>query len=427
MARYDKIARLDTPDREKAFPGWLVLGDLAGREREPELARRARLRFLALRPVRRLLDLGFDEIDRESLAQQVDSVRTALSELPGRDAERRRIAEYLHAIDERTPHGLASATIAMGEAAEADGHGCAAEEFYRTGLELAVRSRRTAQQMQALRCLGRLHAERGEWGQSAECLETAASMADATGHLVAWARALDGLAMLRLVQRDIDGARAVIDRIRARGEAENADRVLVIADAGACAVDVAAGCAEAAVEAGWRVVDALDPSDEDRNRTFLDLASAFRSMGMRAAAEACYQMVARSSGTRDHRTTARVQHALAAAEAGDTGAFRKRRDSLLSALDVNDHRIAATIHLGLGRGAMMIDNVEDARTHLRQAMGIARAGGLGDAAVVAEDLLSGLEHRADTEMRQDSSAPSAGVRTIADRIESLSRDLIVSS
>ena len=51
MARYDRIAPIPIPAREAAFPGWLMLRDLAGRERDPELARRARLRFLALRPL----------------------------------------------------------------------------------------------------------------------------------------------------------------------------------------------------------------------------------------------------------------------------------------------------------------------------------------------------------------------------------------
>ena len=59
MARYDRIAPIPIPAREAAFPGWLMLRDLAGRERDPELARRARLRFLALRPLLRvLLEVG---------------------------------------------------------------------------------------------------------------------------------------------------------------------------------------------------------------------------------------------------------------------------------------------------------------------------------------------------------------------------------
>ena len=62
MARYDRIAPIAAPARAAAFPGWLVLRDLQGRERDAELARRARLRFLALRPLRRVLALGLEGV-----------------------------------------------------------------------------------------------------------------------------------------------------------------------------------------------------------------------------------------------------------------------------------------------------------------------------------------------------------------------------
>ena len=42
MARYDRIARIDPPDRSKCFPGWLSLRDLEGREREPVRAEPSR-------------------------------------------------------------------------------------------------------------------------------------------------------------------------------------------------------------------------------------------------------------------------------------------------------------------------------------------------------------------------------------------------
>jgi hypothetical protein len=420
MVRYDRIARIDSPGREETFPGWLVLRDLEGREREPELGRRARLRFLALRPVRRLLDRGFDQADASSLAQQVQSVRTALGQLPSSDAERLRIAEYLHAIDEGAPDGLATASLVMGEAAEAAGHGYAAEEFYHTALELSVASDLAEQRVKALTSLGHLYAGRAEWGRSQEYLDHAMERAEATGDLVAWARALGGLATLRLLQNDILGAHAQLDRIRERGEREAAPRLIALADAGTCAVELAAGSPGAAVDAGWRALETLDPSDEDRAPLLMDLASAFRRLGLRPAAEACYRLVTWSSGSSAHRLEARVQHALAAAEAGDSTTFRERRQALLAPGEADgDHRLAAITHLGLGRGAMLINDVDDARAHLHTAIDVARAGGLGEAVVLAEDLLSGLEGWDDSELRPHPIAPSAGARTIAARIESM--------
>ncbi len=137
MARYDRIAALNSPDRSHAYSGWSVFRDLEGRDRDPDLARRARLRFLALRLVRRLIDQGIDTVPVESFERQIESVREELGLLPARDPERARIAEFLHRVRGRTPIEVATATLDMGEAAEAAHHEYAAEEFYHAALDLA--------------------------------------------------------------------------------------------------------------------------------------------------------------------------------------------------------------------------------------------------------------------------------------------------
>jgi hypothetical protein len=137
VARYDRIARLDVPTRGQAFPGWPVLRDLDGRERDADLGRRAYLRFLALRPVRRLLDHGFDSPDQASLDQQVNLVLKKVASLPARDRDRVQLTAYVNEVQRRVPGDLALATLALGEATEAMGHGFAATEFYRTALEIA--------------------------------------------------------------------------------------------------------------------------------------------------------------------------------------------------------------------------------------------------------------------------------------------------
>lgn len=137
MARYDRIAVLEPPDRSRAFPGWMVFRDLEGRDRDPDLARRARLRFLALRIVRRLIDTGIDKVPPESIEQQIESAREELGALPARDPERLRVAEFLNRVRGLTPLDLATATLDLGEAAEIGRQEFAAEEFYHTALDLA--------------------------------------------------------------------------------------------------------------------------------------------------------------------------------------------------------------------------------------------------------------------------------------------------
>lgn len=137
MARYDRIAALPPPDRAHTFAGWSILRDLEGRDRDPDLARRARLRFLALRLIRRLIDQGIYEISAESFERQLESVREELGVLPARDPERIRIAEFLHQLRELSPIKVATATLDLGEAAEAENLEHAAEEFFHAALDIA--------------------------------------------------------------------------------------------------------------------------------------------------------------------------------------------------------------------------------------------------------------------------------------------------
>lgn len=137
MARYDRIAALDPPDRSRAYSGWTIFRDIEHCDRDPDRARRARLRFLALRLVRRLIDQGIDSVPRDSFERQIESIREGLGLLPARDPERARIAEFLQRVRTRTPMDVAIATLDLGEAAEAADLEHTAEEFYHAALDLA--------------------------------------------------------------------------------------------------------------------------------------------------------------------------------------------------------------------------------------------------------------------------------------------------
>ena len=139
MARYDRIARLDPPDRGDAFIGWLALRDLQEDERDTDLGRRARLRFLTVRLIHRLERRGAD-IDGDSFRMQCDAVREELGQLPSRDPERQRLADFLNLAPGLDMQAITSAAFDLGDGARSDGQRFAAEEFYRAGLELADRN-----------------------------------------------------------------------------------------------------------------------------------------------------------------------------------------------------------------------------------------------------------------------------------------------
>ena len=136
MARYDRIARLDSPERDDAFTGWLMVRDLENRERDADLGRRARLRFLAMRLLDRIVRRG-SEIDGDSIQQQANAVREELGQLPSRDPDRERLATLLEHVAGGDMKAAVESTLDMAEAARGDGHPYAAEEWYRTALSLA--------------------------------------------------------------------------------------------------------------------------------------------------------------------------------------------------------------------------------------------------------------------------------------------------
>jgi tetratricopeptide (TPR) repeat protein len=426
MARYDRIARIESPARADAFAGWLALRDLEGHEREPEFGRRARLRFLALRPVRRLLDRGFAGVDDASLDQQVEGVREELGHLPSRDAERRLIADYLRELDARDPARLAVAMLVLGDAADAAGHGYAAEEFYLTALEMADAHQLWPSRAQALSSLAKLYAKRQSWAEAMERFEAAAQAAEDEGDGPAWADAVCGLAVVQARAGDAAAGRSTLARVTERGEREQDHRLLGTAAAATCALELAEGQTEAALQAGWRAVELLPDSEPLRADALFALASGFRQLRLREPAEACYRVVLDSPARPDRGIRARLELAVTAAEAGDQAAFGERSGALMQSLDEADARLAADIHLGLGRGSMLLEDGDGARVHLRQAVTRARRGGLGDAALVAEDLLIGLERQADGVPHPEAANPTAAVRTIAERVESLRRTLVPS-
>lgn len=129
MARYDRIAPLSSPERDHAFPCWPVLRDIEGQDRDADACRRARLRFLALRPVRRLVD---STVSAESFSRQLEVIREELRGLATHDAERVRITRFLRQIEDREPTRLIQALLDFAEQAHVAGHVHAAQEYAAT-------------------------------------------------------------------------------------------------------------------------------------------------------------------------------------------------------------------------------------------------------------------------------------------------------
>lgn len=389
MARYDRITPLPSPPRDRAIPAWPVLRDLEGRERNADLARRARLRFLALRPVRRLVARGIERVPADSFQQQLEAVRGELGALPARDPERGHLTRFLHQIGRRTPLAVTAATLDMGEVLEEAGQLYGAEEYYRTALELAASYGLMPQRVIAHRLLGRVLRLLGRGAEGVESYRMAVELSRTLDDAEQWCRSMDGLASAYRDQGRFDDARRIHDELLEQGR-NRGDAVLeATALAGLCRTELDAGDAERAVELGWlalpRAIDA-----EQRHAVLRTLGHAFVALGLYRAAERCHQIVAERTGAPGTRARALLDLARVAAYTGRSDLAGER---------------------------------------LRQAVAEAGRHGLGRLLGRAEKLLSDLERGAAGESIAGpaTATPSERARRIAAEIEALDPTLVPAS
>lgn len=432
MARYDRIAPLAPPRRDQAFPAWLITRDLEGRDRDPELARRARLRFLALRPVSRLVKHGAARVPLASYRRQIEGVREELGHLSARDPERARLAHFLDRIAERSPLSLATATFELGEVAETASHYYGAEEFYLTGLELAEVYDLLPQQVAALRLLSRVYRKAERWDESQSCATRSAKLALEASDRGQWAQAMEALGQAHWKRGEQQPARDAFARIISRGREWGEHGIVRSAAVSLCRADAEAGLAEPVIESGWLALGLANDDDSADAWSVLDpMATAFTRLGLFRAAERCHEIAMARAADAAGRSRSLASRALVAAEAKDAVRFRRRRDEVLTAAAElgGETGPVAHMHLDLGRGALLIGDVDSARDHLREAISSAERHGYTDILARAEDLLTDLEKGggAATPAALQPTRPSEAVRRIAQEIHAFGETLVPAS
>lgn len=422
MARYDRIAPLSPPSRENAFPCWPVLRDVEANDRDLELARRARLRFLALRPARRLLDSGLSAVGRASYLAQIEAVRQELGYLPARDAERARLGRFLHHIEEPEPARVIAAVIEMAIASVGAAQLYGAEEYALTALGLAVAASEERLQAAATVVLARVAAARGLREDVRESSDKAAALALSVGDLTGYVQAQAEHALDAAAHGEATAAREILKETLKRVRVVRDVQAEALVQARMCACEIALGNAAVALDHGWAGLRQLDDLRE-RAQLLEQIGIAFSRLGLHKAADRCFTMLAQRGIDSALRTRARAAQAVEAAAVANAQLFRERRTALLNdaAEWSADPRLFSFTHLEIGRGALMSGDVDDAREHLHAAIGAARRHNLKDLVAGVEEILTALEHDAIQELiTSTGSGPAAdAARRIAEQLDAI--------
>ncbi len=364
MARYDRIAALPLPTRDQAVPAWGVLRELSTRERDNELANRSRLYFIALRPVRRLVDRRF-AVPADSHDRQIAHVRAEIDALPANLPDRDRLRMFLVAVATRTPERVALATLDIATLAESRSHYEAAEEYALTALS-AARDANPGVESRALAVLARIARETGRWDRALEHGTAAVELATPASFRGPWANAVTELATLHHRCGDATAAAELLAAVRKR-VAEWKDEPLLADGAEALAVAaLAARLTEVGVHEGWFALHRI--SDRDRRcRLLLNIAEGLRALRLYEGAEACYAALAHAALGPGERACALVGYAAVAAEAGNSAGFRERHDTAMQELLSLGDAYRPALLLELGRACMLAGDGERGLGHASAA------------------------------------------------------------
>jgi tetratricopeptide (TPR) repeat protein len=414
MARYDRLAALAAPEREKSLPCWPVLRDLERAERDPDSGRRARLRFLALRPVHRLAAHGFAAVTLDSFERQVERVREELGQLPARDPERAVLAHFLNELRSSSGEAVIAATLQVSEFAESNGQLGAAEEYARCALGLSDTLHLDG--ASALRVLAHVMMVSGRPADAEVVALSACERALADDDRAEWIRAMGQLASAQRAGSP-EQARATLQQALVRAREWGEASLIGLAQSSLSFHAAAQNQLDQAVEHGWAALRSLNGGGE-RSRLLLLLGDAFFRLNLASAAERCYVIVVQRATEAALRAAAQTGLARLAAAGEKRDQFHERRVAALRELQLTGRLPRAALQLELADAAARVGDVDFARDHVREALEL--LGHEGPPALVrrAENVLSQLESAATVALARPAAVSvTEEVRQIAAELE----------
>jgi tetratricopeptide (TPR) repeat protein len=422
MARYDRLAALSAPGWESALPCWPVLRDLEKDERDADAGRRARLRFLALRPVHRLAVIGPAAVPAESFERQVERVREELGQLPARDAERAVLARFLNELRSRNPDVVVAATLQVSEFAESNGHIGAAEEYARCALLLAESVQRDRSAAATLRVLAHLALSHGHADDAERLARQACDRATAGEDRAEWIRSMGELAAAQSVAGN-PGARDVLPQALRRAREWGEEPLVGLALSRLCFQAASESQFDQSVEHGWAALRLLNGGTE-RMRILLQLGDALVRLNLLPAAERCYSLAAARASDAAVRAAAHTGLALSAASADQRDLFHERRLAAVRELQQTPRQPRAALHVELANAALRVGDVDFAREHVRDALDLLGPDGPRALVQRAESVLNQLETDAAAQLALPTVEVGEQTRRIAAELEQVADSVV---
>jgi tetratricopeptide (TPR) repeat protein len=390
-ARYDRLAPLGVPDRTGAFPCWSVLRDLEGQERDSDIARRARLRFLALRPVQRLAIHGLDPSRVESLARQIDHVREELGQLPARDLERAALARFLNELRTLQPDRVVAAALKVCEFAEQSGQLAAAEEYARSAADFAQQLHNDSLNSVATRSLARILLGAGLQEEAETLAGQACDFALVAENRVEWLRGLAQLAAVYRAAGQPARASDVLTQGLRRARDWRDDALVGLALAQLCRHSAMVHQADEAIEQGWGALRLLDQVQE-RCEILRVLGYVMLPLGLTRAAERCFILAQRSEDPWT-RAASLAGVSVCAALSKDYERYIDRRNAAAREATQVPRMYRASVHSDLARAALIAGEFDHAREHVRETLDLLSTDGHREVRRRAEEVLGALEHQ----------------------------------
>jgi len=325
-SRERTAASTEADPKPPGFPGWQVLGDIEGRQRDQDSSQRISSRFLVARAVRGVLE---DELvpDMDSLAYQTNGIRRELGLEEEADRERDVWVRVLASLESVQFKKLLAALLEWGKVVEDLGHQNGALEIQRLAYDLAVAIGAPDAAVDAARFQAKAYRTLAEWDRAVSWYGVARRVAEEVGNPRQLAAVIDGMANTYRDRGNLPRARELLQEVMALGHEEDDRYALAIAHHDLMTVERLCGNMVQAIQHGWTAVQGYDSNDGSLKALF-DLAGVLRETGELLAARDAYAVVADQLKGFEYRLMSLDALAFIAALLGDRVQYQALRTQM---------------------------------------------------------------------------------------------------